>query len=156
MHPVGLRRTARALARVAPPCESSLRICSASRLAPAALATAALTGAAITPAAIAAPSHPVARIVAPRAGALITGDSVRTVITVRSAPKGFRAELDDRRRIDVTGRFRRTRHGELTATLRVGRQLAVGENHLFVVVPRRVGSPVVTSAHFVVARPRGG
>jgi hypothetical protein len=98
----------------------------------------------------------VARIVAPRAGALITGDSVRAVITVRSAPKGFRAELDGRRRIDVTGRFRRTRHGELAATLRVGRQLAVGENHLFVVVPRRVGSPVVTSAHFVVARPRGG
>jgi hypothetical protein len=94
------------------------------------------------------------RIVSPRDDALTTTSVVTAEVRLSGRVNGFRAYLRGRDFSDVRARFGPARHGVRTALLRVGRELVVGRNHLFVEVRGARGRRQLASSHFTVGRAR--
>lgn len=100
-------------------------------------------------------------ILSPRPEALVTNGVVRARVRVPSHLDGFRVELVGGRgkRLKtrrITKLFHPVRPGLRAATLRLGRRLLLGEDHIYVTVRPRGGGRRVVQTDFIVARPRRG
>jgi len=102
----------------------------------------------------AGPAAAAIRIVAPRDDALTTRSVVTAEVRLSGRVNGFRAYVRGRDFSDIRARFGPARNGVRTARLRVGRELLVGRNHLFVEVRGARGRRQLASSHFTVGRAR--
>jgi hypothetical protein len=96
-------------------------------------------------------------ILTPRADALVTSGKVTVRVRTSARMGAPRTYVRGRGFREISGRFGRARHGVRSATLRFGRELVAGQNHLFVQARRRAGGRVVTKVvRFTVGRPARG
>lgn len=92
-------------------------------------------------------------IVSPRPEALVTSKTVKVRIRVTGRIESVHVYLSARRFVEISRRLRVSGAGVRTVTLRVGRDLVIGRDHLFAQVRwRSRRQPGGTQVHFTVGR----
>ncbi len=91
-------------------------------------------------------------ILSPKADALHTSGTLTVRVRTRGEHTGFQAHLRGSTFAEVTDRFRSPRRGVWTAKFRLGHELVLGRNHLFVQVQRPSGEVDTQAVHFTAAR----